>query len=64
MEEQKRHQERWFNYVTDAMLCYSSAFCMSVMEGREGERKRQHSSLHGRDQKEGLYGPLRALGQY
>lgn len=36
MEEQKRHQERWFNYVTDAMLCYSSAFCMSVMEGREG----------------------------
>ncbi|MDY2504494.1 hypothetical protein R3X46_24925, partial [Salmonella enterica subsp. enterica serovar Agona] len=23
-------------YVTDAMLCYSSAFCMSVMEGREG----------------------------
>ncbi|HFL2999903.1 TPA: phosphoadenosine phosphosulfate reductase, partial [Salmonella enterica] len=36
IEEQKRHQERWFNYVTDAMLCYSSAFCMSVMEGREG----------------------------
>ncbi|WP_240042287.1 hypothetical protein [Photorhabdus khanii] len=36
MEEQKRHQERWFNYVIDAMLCYSSAFCMCVMEGREG----------------------------
>ncbi|MFM5361646.1 phosphoadenosine phosphosulfate reductase [Aeromonas veronii] len=34
--EAREHQARWFNNVSGAMLGYSSAFGMSVMEGKEG----------------------------
>lgn len=37
IEEERKHHTRWFNYVSDSLLCYTSAFSMNFMESHEGK---------------------------